>query len=93
MLTAAPGRHPVSHDSLGRKIPQEVLGSGEVIVPGDGVDLPLAQLSERLGLDPLRASACAVVRQHVVGEFGRPFEIAGSQCVAPACQHLVGTTD
>ena len=42
--------------SLGRKIPQQVLGSGEVIVPGDGVDLPLAELNERLGLDPLRAN-------------------------------------
>src|SRR5436190_6077991 len=79
--------------SLWRKILQQVHGRGQVIVSGDGVDLPLAQLNECLGLDPLRHSVRAVVRQHVVGELGGPCELARRQCLAPACQHLVGATD
>src|SRR5437762_7537018 len=79
--------------SLWWKILQQVHGRGEVIVAGDGVDLPLAQLNEGLGLDPLRHSVRAVVRQHVVGEFGGPFEFACSQCLAPPSQYLVGATD
>jgi hypothetical protein len=55
---------------------------GQVIVSGDGVDLPLGQLNQCLGLDPLRHGVCAVVRQHVVGEFGGPFELARSQRLA-----------
>src|SRR5882762_3256593 len=67
--------------SLWWKIAQQVHGRGQVIVSGDGVDLPLGQLDERLRLDPLRARVWTVVGQHVVGEFGGPFELAGPQCI------------
>jgi hypothetical protein len=83
----------ILNDSLSGKIPQQVHSRGQVIVSGDGVYLPLAQLRERLGLDPLRASVCAVRGQHVVGKFGRPFEFVGSQCFPSACQHLLGATN
>ena len=75
--TVGQGRDFEAVMSLRRKIPQEIRGRGQVIVPGDGIDLPLAQLSERLGLNPLRTNVGAVVGQHVVGEFGRPFEFSG----------------
>src|SRR5215470_7160423 len=47
------------------KILQQRHGRGQVIVTGDGVDLPFAELDECLRLDPLRHSICGVVRQHV----------------------------
>src|SRR6266849_5388608 len=50
----------VRHGSLGWTTPQEVLGSGEVIVPRAGVDLPLAQFRKGLTLDSLRVAVHAV---------------------------------
>ena len=52
--------HGVSQDSLGWKTRQEVLGSGKVIVPRVGVDLPLAQFCKRLSLDSLRVGIHAI---------------------------------
>jgi hypothetical protein len=66
---------------------------GQVIVSGDGVDLTLAELDQRLGLDPLRVRVCRIVRQHVVGEFGCPLELARSQRLSPPRQYLIGAAD
>src|SRR5882672_1972459 len=75
------GRHPVRHGSLQWKIPQQVLGRGEVIVPRGGVDLPLAEFRKRLSLDLLRVDVLGGYGQDVIGKLGRPLAFAGSQRV------------
>src|SRR5215475_2673369 len=85
------GRHPVRHGSLQWQIPQQVLNREEVIVPRDGVDLPLAEFRQRLRLAPLRLDVPAVDGQDVIGELGRPLEFTDSQRVTNAQHHLSGT--
>src|SRR5207247_9553051 len=61
--------------SAGGQVAQQILGGGQVVVPRDRADLPLAEFAERRRLQPPRLDVSVVDRQHVVGQLGGPLEV------------------
>src|SRR5262252_8519763 len=74
-------------------LPKQVLSRRQVIVPGDGVDLTLAQLGQRLRFDPLRGCIRGVASEDIVGEFGGPFEVTSGHGFPRARQRPIGTAE
>jgi hypothetical protein len=60
--------------SAGGWVAQQILGGGQVVVPRDRADLPLAEFGQRRRLQPLRVGVCVVDRQYVVGLLNDRFQ-------------------